>query len=66
LGNYFGPIRGEGDKALETEIILEMVFPGIRLEPTLINEIFGEKNAGQWPDRINTAPVIFKKRTGFL
>ena len=51
---------------METEIILEMVFPGIGLERTLIGEIFGEKDARQGPNRINTASVIFKKRTGFL
>ena len=51
---------------METEIILEMVLPGIGLERPLIGEIFGEQDAGQGPNRINTASVIFKKRTGFL
>jgi hypothetical protein len=43
-----------------------MVFPGISLERTLIDEIFGEKDAGQGPNRVDTALVIFKKRTGFI
>jgi hypothetical protein len=66
LCHYSGPLRGERDRALETEIILKMLLPRIGLEGTLIGEIFGEKDAGQGPNRINTASVIFKKRTGFL
>lgn len=43
-----------------------MGLPGIGREGTLIHEIFGKKDAGQGPDRIDAAPVIFKPRTGFL
>jgi hypothetical protein len=66
LCHYSGPLRGKRYRMLETEIIPEMLLPGIGLERTLIGEIFGEKNAGQGPNRINTASVMFKKRTGFL
>jgi hypothetical protein len=54
------------DRALETEILLKMVLPGMGRERPLIDEIFGKKHAGQGPNRIDTAAVIFQKRTGFL
>jgi len=50
----------------ETEIIPKMGFFGIGCERALMSEILGKKHAGQGPNRVNTAKLMFQKWTGFL